>query len=151
MVGEQQADAAIEAYSPWLTPRKKTIAGGVVLALALAAIISVVAVYTGQAFLDVSEVQQKGSLLYGKDIKINGLVIPGSIVFGEEEGVTFQVLDAKKKAGSPLDVVFEGVPPGQFNVPSVEVVLEGSLEPDNAFHATSIITRESRQYIPVTD
>ncbi|MEE9248109.1 MAG: cytochrome c maturation protein CcmE [Dehalococcoidia bacterium] len=151
MAGERQVDAAIDVYNPWLTPRKKLIAGGIVLAVAFASIIYVVTVNTGQFFLDVSEVQQKGSLLFGKDIRVNGIVVPGSIVYGEEKGVSFQVLDTKKKSGQPLDVVFPGVPPGQFDVPSVEVVLEGRLEPDKVFHITSIITRESRKYIPITE
>ena len=43
---------------------------------------------------------------------------------------------------------FQGVPPGQFGVPSVELVIEGSLEADQLFHATSILTRESRKYVP---
>ena len=72
-------------------------------------------------------------------------------MYGDQEDVTFQILDTETKSGEPLEVLFAGVPPGQFDVPSVEVVLEGSLEPDNLFHATSIITRESRQYIPVTE
>ena len=91
------------------------------------------------------------SLLFGKDIRVNGIVVPGSIVYGEERGVSFQVLDAKKKSGPPLDVVFPGVPPGQFDVPSVEVGLEGRLEADKVSHLTSIITRESRKYIPITE
>ena len=151
MTSDSRTDPAIEAYTPWLSPRKKTIVGGVVLILALATIISLIAFNVGQAFLEVSEVQQRGPTIHGQDIKINGIIVPGSIVYGDQEDVTFQVLDAKKKSGEPLEVVFAGVPPGQFDVPSVEVVLEGSLEPDNIFHATSIITRESRQYIPVTE
>ena len=151
MAADSHADPTIEAYTPWLSPRKKTIAGGIVLTIALATIISLIAFNVGQAFLEVSEVQQRGAMIYGQDIRISGIIVPGSIEYGAQEDVTFQVLDATKKSGEPLEVVFKGVPPGQFDVPSVEVVLEGSLEPDNAFHATSIITRESRQYIPVTE
>ena len=151
MAREQQADTTLEGYSPWLTPKRKLIAGGLVLAVAFAAVIYVVTVNTGQFFLDVSEVQQKGALLYDKEIRINGIVVPGSIVYGEDRTVNFQVLDARKKAGEPLDVAFKGVAPGQFSVPAVEVVLEGRYQPDQVFHATSIITRESRRYVPVTD
>ena len=151
MVTDSRPDPAIEAYTPWLSPRKKTIAGGVVLLIALAAIISLIAFNVGQAFLDVSEVHERGPDIYGEDIKISGIIVPGSIAYGDQEDVTFQVLDTETKSGDPLAVLFAGVPPGQFDVPSVEVVLEGSLQPDNVFHATSIITRESRQYIPVTE
>ncbi|MFQ5873975.1 MAG: cytochrome c maturation protein CcmE [Dehalococcoidia bacterium] len=151
MAGEQQADATLEEYSPWLTPKRKLIAGGVVLAVAFAAIIYVVTVNTGQFFLDVSEVHQKGAVIFGKDIRVNGIIVPGSVVYGDDRTVTFQILDARKQTEPPLDVTFRGVPPGQFGVPSVEVVLEGSYEPDLIFHATSIITRESRKYIPVTE
>lgn len=151
MASDSQADLAIKAYTPWLSPRKKTIAGGIVLLLALATVISFVAVNVGQAFLDVSEVQEKGASIYGEDIKISGVIVPGSIVYGDQEDVSFQVLDSEKKSGEALDVVFAGVPPGQFDVPAVELVMEGSLEPDDIFYATSIITRESRQYIPVTE
>ena len=68
-------------------------------------------------------------MIHGQAIKINGIIVPGSIKYGDQEDVSFQVLDAKKKSGEPLNVTFAGVPPGQFDVPSVEVVLEGSLEP----------------------
>lgn len=151
MVTESRPDPAIEAYTPWLSPRKKTILGGVVLLIALATIVSLIAFNVGKAFLDVSDVHERGAEIYGQEITVSGIIVPGSIVYGEQEDVAFQVLDAETKSGEPLDVIFAGVPPGQFDVPSVEVVLEGSLEPDNAFHATSIITRESRQYIPVTE
>ncbi|MEE9198976.1 MAG: cytochrome c maturation protein CcmE, partial [Dehalococcoidia bacterium] len=84
-------------------------------------------------------------------IRINGIVVPGSVEFGEERTVSFQILDTKMKAERPLEVMFRGVPPGQFGVPAVEVVLEGSYQPDEVFHATAIITRESRKYIPVIE
>ena len=151
MAREQQADVTLEEYNPWLTPKRKLIAGGVILAVAFTAIIYVVTVNTGQFFLSVDEVFHKGPLLYGKDIRINGLVVPGSVVYGDDRNVSFQILDAKKKAGRALYVVFQGVSPGQFGVPSVEVVLEGSYEADEVFHATAIITRESRKYVPVID
>ncbi len=151
MVTDSRPDPAIEAYTPWLSPRKKTILGGIVLLIALATIISLIAFNVGKAFLDVSEIHERGAEIYGREITVSGIIVPGSIVYGDQEDVTFQILDTETKSGEPLEVLFAGVPPGQFDVPSVEVVLEGSLEPDNLFHATSIITRESRQYIPVTE
>lgn len=151
MVTDSRPDPAIEAYTPWLSPRKKTILGGLVLLIALATIISLIAFNVGKAFLDVSEVHDRGPEIYGQEITVSGIIVPGSIMYGDQEDVTFRILDAETKSGEPLEVLFAGVPPGQFDVPSVEVVLEGSLEPDGIFHATSIITRESRQYIPVTE
>jgi len=151
MVSESRPDPAIEAYTPWLSPRKKTILGGAVLLIALATIISLVAFNVGKAFLDVNEVHDRGAEIYGQEITVSGIIVPGSIAYGDQEDVTFQILDTGTKSGEPLGVLFAGVPPGQFDVPSVEVVLEGSLEPDGIFHASSIITRESRQYIPVTE
>ncbi|MFQ5933794.1 MAG: cytochrome c maturation protein CcmE [Dehalococcoidia bacterium] len=152
MAGEQQVDATLEEYSPWLTPKRKLVAGGVVLAVAFAAIIYVVTVNTGQFFLDVSEVHQKDAVLFGKEIRVGGIIVPGSLEYGDDRIVTFQILDTRKQTESPpLDVIFKGVPPGQFGAPAVEVVLEGSYQPDRIFHATSIITRESRKYIPVTE
>ena len=149
MAGEQEADIALEGYSPWLTPKRKLIAGGFVLAVAFSAIIYVVTVNTGQFFLSVEEVQERDTTIYGKDIRVNGIVVPGSVVFGEDRIVTFQMVDARQRGGQPLKVEFKGIPRGQFGVPAVEVVLEGSYQPDQVFHATGIITRESRKYIPV--
>ena len=151
MAAESRGDPALEAYTPWLSPRKKTIAGAAVLIIALAAVISIIAFNVGQAFLEVSELHERADAIQGEEVTLRGVIVPGSIVYGDQEDVTFQIVDADTKAGDSLVVLFEGVPPGQFDVPSVEVVLEGSLEPDGLFHATSIITRESRQYIPVTE
>ena len=151
MAADSHPDSIIEVYTPWLSPRKKTVLGGAVLLIALAAIISLIAFNVGKAFLDVNEVHARGAEIYGQEITVSGIIVPGSILYGDQEDVTFQILDTETKSGESLHVLFAGVPPGQFDVPSVEVVLEGSLEPDNIFHATSIITRESRQYIPVTE
>ena len=40
MATDSHVDPAIEAYTPWLSPRKKTIAGAIVIAIALATFIS---------------------------------------------------------------------------------------------------------------
>ena len=87
MASDSRTDPAIDAYTPWLSPRKKIIVGGVVLILALATIISLIAFNVGQAFLEVSEVQQRGSMIHGQDIKINGIIVPGSIEYGDQEDV----------------------------------------------------------------
>ncbi len=151
MASERQADVTLEGYTPWLTPKRKLIAGGIVLAVAFAAIMYVVTVEMGQFLLSVSEVHAKGPTIFGKDIRVNGIVVPGSVNFDDDRTVIFQIVDAETKSGQPLGATFRGTPPGQFDVPSVEVVLEGSLESDGLFHVTSIITRESRKYIPETD
>ncbi len=148
MASEPQAETNLEEYNPWLTPKRKLIAGAVVLAVAFTAIIYVVTVNTGQFFLEVYEVHERADTLIGKDIQVRGTIVTQSLEYGEDRTVTFDVLDKSDPTVEPLRVSFQGVPPGQFGVPSVELVIEGSLQADGLFQASSIITRESRQYVP---
>lgn len=151
MASEQQIDTTLEEYNPWLTPKRKLIAGGIVLAVAFTTIIYVVTVNTGQFFLEVSEVHERADTLIGKEIQVRGVIVNESLTYGDDRTVTFDILDKSDPTVEPLQVLFKGVPPGQFGVPSVELVIEGSLESDQLFHATSILTRESRKYVPVVE
>ena len=102
MVSEPQVETTLEEYSPWLTPKRKLIAGGIVLAVAFTAIIYVVTVNTGQFFLEVSEVHERADTLIGKDIQVRGTIVNESLTYGEDRTVTFDVLSIRTILPSSL-------------------------------------------------
>ena len=80
---------------------------------------------------------QAGGGANGKQVRLAGNVVPGSIV--REEGsstIRFQVADA----GGALPVVYRGAVPDIFG-PAIEVVLEGKYDPATGFAADTLLAK----------
>jgi cytochrome c-type biogenesis protein CcmE len=91
---------------------------------------------TNVYYRTVSELQT-GDVDPGRQIRLAGNVVPGSIV--REEGsstVRFQVADA----GGALPVVYKGAVPDIFG-PEIEVVLEGRYNPSTGFAADTMLAK----------
>jgi len=91
---------------------------------------------TNVYYRTVSELQV-GEVDPGRQVRLAGNVVPGSIV--REEGssvVRFQVADP----GGALAVVYKGAVPDIFG-PDIEVVLEGKYNPGTGFAADTMLAK----------
>jgi cytochrome c-type biogenesis protein CcmE len=75
-------------------------------------------------------------------IRLGGLVVPDSIVYGDD-GLTldFEVTDGK----TTVPVSAQTVPPAMFRG-GIGVVLEGNLRSDGRFHTTRLMVKHDNEY-----
>lgn len=114
------------------------------LQLAIVAVVILAAVgylvYSGLRtnvyYQTVSELQASGGE-HGKQVRLAGHVVPGSIVRDEGTStVRFQVYDT----GGKLPAVYTGAVPDIFG-DEIEVVLEGTYNPGTGFTATTMLAK----------
>ncbi len=91
---------------------------------------------TNVYYQTVSELQAGGGA-DGKQVRLAGNVVPGSIVRDEGSStIRFQVADA----GGSLPIVYHGAVPDIFG-PDIEVVLEGTYDPASGFSANTLLAK----------
>lgn len=100
---------------------------------------------TGQYFLTPSELSRKVAAdptFYDVGMKVGAHVVPGSVT----REVATQTLKFSITDGSATyPVVYHGLPPDTFN-DSVEVVVEGRLQPDGVIRATDVLAKCGSRY-----
>lgn len=94
----------------------------------------------------VSELAAQGSSIYGETVRVDGLVVAGSI---EQEAVgrtlRFSMVDVDGEESLP--VFYQGVVPDTFKE-NAEVVVEGQLNSDGVFHAGTLMAKCPSKYEP---
>ena len=116
------------------------MAGGV---LALALVLVLYAMSDTIVFFHApADVAAKG-VQPGTRFRLGGLVKEGSIKRGENQLITFEVVDAH---GS-LPVRYQGILPDLFRE-GQGVVAEGVLEPTGTFKADTVLARHDETYMP---
>jgi cytochrome c-type biogenesis protein CcmE len=127
-----------------LFKKKRFLIGGLIILLAISYL-----AYTGfrsseAYYYTVSEVTQQGSLVYGKTLRISGKVAPDS-VSAETANLTLDF--SITEGGNNIPVVYHGVTPDTFHADS-DIVVEGQLNPQGVFQASSILTKCPSKYTP---
>jgi len=97
-------------------------------------------------YYSVSEVMKQGSSVQSDNIRVNGLVAPGSV---EKEPATSILRFTLVEGESKLLVVFRGIVPDAFTA-DAEVVVEGYLDTAGVFQAHTILTKCPSKYVPKT-
>ncbi len=124
--------------------RKKFLIGGVILICALGYLLYMGFGSTTAYYSTVSELLDAGDSIYGQDIRVNGTVVPGSI---DSDDINlnheFTITD---EAGDLL-VMYHGVVPDAFE-DGVEVVVQGKLQSDGIFYATTVLAKCPSKYEP---
>jgi cytochrome c-type biogenesis protein CcmE len=93
-------------------------------------------------YYTVSEALEQDSTVKQQPIRVNGMVVSGSIDYvAEKLMLTFDISDGKNM----VPVVFHGAKPDLLT-DDKEVVVEGSLDSDGVFKATKIITKCPSKY-----
>lgn len=125
--------------------RRKVFVVGLVLALALGYLLYVFLNASSGAryYLTVSQLQELGPKAYGQATRLNGNVPTESIVTDKASStMRFQIQDA----GASLPVEFRGVAGDFFYTYSADVVLDGTLQPNGVFLASSIVTKHPTKF-----
>ena len=130
-----------------MTKGKRFLLGGVVILAALGYII-----YGGMQqalvyFKMPSELRAEESSMKGKFVRMGGMVVKGSME-KDLQNLTykFQLTDGT----TSFPVYFKGVPPDLF-VEGKGAVVEGRVENDGVFHATTIMAKHAEEYSPHPD
>jgi len=100
---------------------------------------------TGVYFLTPTELAQRingDSTFYDVGVKVGANVVPGTV----ERDVSTQMVRFHVSDGTTqFPVVFRGLPPDTFT-DSVEVVVEGRLQKDGVFYATTVLAKCGSRY-----
>jgi len=130
-----------------MTKTKRFLVGGAIILAALAYII-----YGGMQqalvyFKMPSELRAEESSMKGKFVRMGGMVVKGSME-KDLQNLTykFQITDGNTN----FPVFFKGVPPDLF-VEGKGAVVEGRVENDGVFHATTIMAKHAEDYSPHAD
>jgi len=128
-----------------MKPRMKFLLGGAVILGVAAYLMGTSIKSTGEYYVTPQELAQKVSAdpsVIGSGIKMGARVIPGSIrrdPGGRE--VAFRVSDGERS----YPVVYRGVIPDTFT-DSADVVVDGRLDADGTFHATTLLAKCASRY-----
>lgn len=125
----------------------KLIIGGVIVLLALLGLGYAFFMGGTTYYYNVGEFLDKSQALSGQVVRISGQVAPDAIQNGNTWH--FSLTDMTGREAS-LKVVYSGPVPNTFKT-GQQVVVEGKLEPGSGvFAASSIITKCSSKYVPVS-
>ncbi len=93
-------------------------------------------------YVTVSEFMDSGGDLPPQGLRVNGRVVPGSIVRSESGiGVTFAITDGSRT----MEVSYAKELPDTFKV-GAEVVVEGRVRQDGIFHASFLLAKCPSKY-----
>jgi cytochrome c-type biogenesis protein CcmE len=122
--------------------RVKFIIGGAVIAIAIVYLIFTATQSTAAYFLTVEELHNKGSALYGRNVRVSGKVLGDSIDFNSRDLVLqFEVVD---ESGAVLPVMFNGPKPDQMRH-DAEAIIEGKYD-GTTFTAQTLLLKCPSRY-----
>jgi cytochrome c-type biogenesis protein CcmE len=110
---------------------------GAATALVLTALDENIAFFAGPSELKAGELEP------GKRLRLGGLVVEDSVVYGDEGQVTFQLTDE----AAAIDVHYQGVLPDLFRE-GQGIVAVGTLTPRGRFRADEVLAKHDENYMP---
>lgn len=122
--------------------KTKFIVGGVVIALAVAYLIYTGIQSSSAYFLTVDELQAKGAAIYGRPVRVSGLVNAETIDFNHKDLIL--KFDIQSAGGQSLHVVFNGPQPDQMRE-GAEAIVEGKFD-GSTFQAQSLLLKCPSKY-----
>jgi cytochrome c-type biogenesis protein CcmE len=95
-------------------------------------------------FMTPTEVLAKGEAAYETPLRLMGQVEPGTVDWRAEDlTLRFTITDDRHA----LPVLSEGAPPQMFQ-DGIDVIVEGRMEREGFFRATSLMVKHSNEYAP---
>ncbi len=117
----------------------KFLVGGLVIIGAVAYLMYMGIKETSVYYLTVSE---SASMQSGKDFRMEGTVVPGSIkVAPDSLGAEFAITDAQKT----VPIAYRGTMPDMFK-DDIKVVVQGKFDDKGTFHAHTLLTSCPSKY-----
>lgn len=124
--------------------KKRFIFGGIIILIAVGYLSFVGFQSSATYYYTVSELMDQGNSIYEKNVRVNGVVMPGSIV---QETDTLTLEFTLAEGGNSLPVIYHGVVPDAFAA-GKEVVVAGYLNADGILQADEILTKCPSKYVP---
>jgi cytochrome c-type biogenesis protein CcmE len=120
----------------------KFVVGGVVIALAVVYLIFTGIQSTSAYFLTVEELYARGDTMYGRTVRVSGMVDEATIDFNNRDLILN--FDVVSDNGERLSVVFNGPKPDQMRE-GADAILEGKYD-GNTFTAQSLLLKCPSRY-----
>ncbi|MFC2072369.1 cytochrome c maturation protein CcmE, partial [Chloroflexota bacterium] len=126
--------------------KKRFLIGGIIIFLAIGYLGYLGFQSSAAYYYTVSEFMEQGDSIYGKNIRVDGQVAPGSLQ-QESAGsiLKFTIIDVAGEESLP--VVYQGVVPDTFKVGNA-VVVEGHLNSTGIFQAHTLMVKCPSKYVP---
>lgn len=110
---------------------------GSILAVAIAFLIYNGMQGTSAFYMTVGELQAATAVSEGKQIRVGGNVVPGTIEHG---GIGQELRFSISDGAASVAIVYDGAPPDIFS-DHAEVIATGTMAEDGTFHATELLTK----------
>ena len=119
---------------------KKFILGGLILLMVLTFLGYRAFSESVPYYFTVSELLSQGKATQPENVRVNGVISPGSV---EQDtlNTSFTLTDGEKK----LQVNYHGILPQAFGE-GKEIIIEGKYNPNGAFEASAILTKCPSKY-----
>ncbi|MFC1943221.1 cytochrome c maturation protein CcmE [Chloroflexota bacterium] len=124
--------------------KKRFLIGGIIVFLAIGYLGFMGFQSSATYYYTVSELMGQKSSIYDENMRVSGVVAPGSI---EQEPGSFMLRFIISDDTESLPVVYQGVVPDTFKVDN-GVIVEGYLDLDGVFQAHTILTKCPSRYVP---
>ncbi len=125
--------------------RKRFLIGSIILILAMGYVMYAAFGNTLTYYSTIGELLAEGSTTYGKTVRVNGNVVPGSI---DQDTSNFLLRFSIEGEGGSLWVVYRGVEVPDAFKEGIDVVVEGKLNSDGIFQANQILVKCPSTYNP---
>ncbi len=121
---------------------RKFLIGGGVIALVLAGLVLTGIRQSVVYFVTPSELRAATGQTAGRAYRLGGMVVPGSL---RKDARTIEQRFLLTDGKTTVPVRFRGTPPDLF-AEGRGAVVEGRVDPDGTFHASSIMAKHSEEY-----
>ena len=125
------------------TRRLWSVGTGAVLLAAASALAFIALGQMGDMFVTPKDLAERGGPEVGKRMRLGGMVLPGSLKYGDGADMHFRVVDGAHH----VDVTFEGIAPELFQEGS-GVIATGTFDDEGNFTATNILAKHDENYHP---
>ncbi len=127
-----------------LLKRKRFIFAGAIVLMAIAFLAYIGISHFATYDITVSQFVAKADSLSGKEVRVVGQVVPGSVNQDTKNFIlSFTIADGNVS----LPVVYQGVVPDTFKE-GTDIVVEGKSDQQGVFHASQLITKCPSKYEP---
>ncbi|MBI4289563.1 MAG: cytochrome c maturation protein CcmE [Chloroflexi bacterium] len=126
--------------------KKKFWIAGVVLAIAMGALVYNSVAGSSVYYYTVNELKAQPVSPDGQDVRVNGIVTTGPIEWNAQARTTSFTMQDKDGAET-LFVVYQGTVPDAFKA-DVEVVVRGKLDSKGVFRANELLAKCASKYTP---
>ena len=127
-----------------LLRRKRFIFVGAIVLIAIAVLAYIGFSQFATYDMTVSQFVAKADSFTGKQVRVVGEVIPGSV---NQDSQNFTLSFTVAEGNASLPVVYQGVVPDTFKE-GTDIVVEGKSDQQGVFHASQLITKCPSKYQP---